>query len=277
MSKNQRGFHIIEILIAVVVIGLLGFVVWRFVLSSNKDSQNDNSASKASSVTWAWDGNSWQAQGGTAPTCDPKPEFKMPADTDKVTSVLYPGQQRSTGYKTHGGFLFANSKNEDIDVTIPIDSALIKASRYIEKGDVQYFMVFTLPCGYAYRFDHLRTLTPKFQAIMDKLPEPKVDDSRTTPIEPAIAVKAGEKVATGVGFKKELQNTSMDLGIYDLRQPNVASKNSAYASKHADEKEFAFYGVCFLDYFDSDTASKLNALPAADQAAGKTSDYCGWF
>ena len=90
MSKNQRGFHIIEILIAVVVIGLLGFVVWRFVLSSNKDSQNDNSASKASSVTWAWDGNSWQAQGGTAPTCDPKPEFKMPADTDKVTVFSTP-------------------------------------------------------------------------------------------------------------------------------------------------------------------------------------------
>lgn len=283
LKQNQQGFHAVSVIVAILVIAILGFVGWR-VMGSNKPKEavksvNDGSSQRqagddtkgaSSSVIWMWGGDKWLAQGGSAPTCKSKPVFSMPVDINQVSSVLYPGQQRSTGYKTHGGFRLDTGS---ADVTIPADSNLVKASRYIEQGEVQYFMVFTLPCGYAYRFDHLRTLTPKFQAIMDKLPQPQVDDSRTTSIEPAVSLKAGEKVATGVGFAKT-NNASVDFGIYDLRQANKASKDPAYAAKHQDEKEYAYYGSCFFDYFSSDVAAKLRALPAADQMAGKTSDYC---
>lgn len=284
---NEQGFHLIAVVIVILVVGVIGFAGWRVASESkqrnNNQSTNDGSGQRsvdsdskgpkgsASSIVWMWGGDKWLVQGGQASSCKTKPEFQMPVDINKVTSVLYPGQKRSTGYKSHGGFLFGNTSSESVDVSIPVDSSLTKASRYIEQSQVQYFMIFTNSCGYAYRFDHLRTLTPKFQEIMNKLPEPQVDDSRTTSIEPAISLKAGEKVATGVGFNN---NTAMDFGVYDLHQQNEASKNPSYASKHADEKEFTYYGTCFFSYFSSDIESKLRALPAADQMAGKTSDYC---
>jgi hypothetical protein len=167
--------------------------------------------------------------------------------------------------------LFGNSKQSEVTVTAPIDSSLIKASRYIEQGEVQYFMVLSVPCGFAYRFDHLLTLTPEFQAIMDKLPPAEVNNSRTTNIQPAVKVAKGTKIATAVGFKT---NTSVDFGVYDLRSPNIASKQDDYATKRAQFKEFDYYGVCFLDYLESSVGAKLKALPGGDGSAGKTSDYC---
>jgi len=277
---DQKGFHLVPIVVGVVVIAGIGFAGWR-VLSKDKSGKTENNTSQSSGssqtsagsdVTWQWNGDRWEAS-DTAPTCSEPMAFASPVDISKATSTLYPGQQRSTGYKTHGGFLFYGSDNDDITVTIPIDSHLIKASRYIEQGDVQYFMVFTTPCGFAYRFDHLLTLSPKFQAIIDKLPEAKVDDSRTTPMEPPIAFKKGEVVATAVGFVTK-KNVSTDFGVYDIRQPNAASKDSAYASRHADEKEFAYYGVCWFDLLPSADATIVKALPAGDGASGKSSDYC---
>jgi len=276
IKDNQGLAHLGAILLIGVVLAVAGFAGYRVFTKSDTKSSQSSSGSEtsggqtSSDVIWTPGGDKWIAQGGTPPECSGKPEFQMPADINAVTRVLYPGQQRSTGYKTHGGFLFENAANSAVDVSIPIDSHLIKASRYIEMGEVQYFLVFSVPCGYAYRFDHLRTLTPKFQAIMDKLPEPKVDDSRTTEISPAVKFSKGEKVATAVGFGSPV---GMDFGIYDVRQQNAVSKEASYIAKHESEKEFAYYGVCFLDYMGADSA-KLAALPPADSAAGKTSDYC---
>lgn len=270
---NSRGFHVLPVLLVIIVVAVIGLVGWRVTQTQSNDSDgisNSKQEGSGSDAVWRWGGDKWTAQDGTAPDCGDGPVFEMPVDINKVSSVLYPGQQRSTGYKGHGGFLFEDLKQTEVDVTIPIDSHIIKASRYIEQGEVQYFFVFSVPCGFTYRFDHLQTLTPKFQAIADKLPEPKVDDSRTTDINPAIAVKAGTKIATGVGFKT---TTAFDFGVYDVRQANEVSKDAAYAAKHQDGKEFEFYGVCFFDYM-GDAESTLRGLPAADQMAGKTSDYC---
>lgn len=279
---NQSGFYTIPVLLVIVVIVSIGFVSWR-VMSKNGENDNIQSINDGSSqnptgdssstddAIWSWGGDKWMASGGTAPGCGDGPNFKAPIDVTKTTAVLYPGQKRGGDYKAHGGFLFANSKQTEVDVVTPIDSHLIKASRYIELGEVQYFMVFSVPCGFAYRFDHLQTLTPEFQAIMDKLPKAEVNNSQTTSIQPAVAVKAGTKIATGVGFKT---NTTVDFGIYDVRQPNSVSKQSSYAAEHAQTKEFDYYGVCFLEYLESSAKATLSALPGGDQVAGKTSDYC---
>lgn len=279
---NDQGVaHLGLIVIIILVISVIGFAGWRVLKNQDKDNisttnqttveGNNDSKTDIPNVAWMWGGDKWLPEDPNVTACKEPPKFNMPVDINSVTSVLYPGQQRSTGYKTHGGFLFANTSNNKAEVTVPVDSHLIKASRYIEMGDVQYFFVFTHPCGYAYRLDHLKTLSPKFQEIVDTLPEPKVDDSRTTAIKPAIRFNAGEVVATEVGFSKS--TAGMDFGIYDLRQPNEASKRADYASRFANEKEFAFYGACFFDYL-GDNAQVLKNLPAADSAAGKTSDYC---
>ncbi len=277
MKLNQKGFHLVGIVLIVIVLGVVGFAGWKvFGKKENKQTATNTSSPSTntidSDVTWQWDGERWTSS-GTPPACSEPLAFASPVDISKATATLYPGQKRATGYKTHGGFLFQNSDNKDIKVTVPVDSHLIKASRYIEQGDIQYFLVFSVPCGLAYRFDHLLTLSSKFQDIINKLPEPKVDDSRTTPIDPPIAVKKGEMVATASGFVTK-KNVSMDFGVYDLRKPNIASKDSAYVSTHAEEKEFAFYGICWFDLLPSADAQKVKNLPAADPQAGKTSDYC---
>lgn len=279
MTKNDWGFHLTAVVLAVVVIGAIGLVGYKVFSKNDKNDSTTNSntqqavsSGESSDVTWQFNGEKWEAS-ATAPACKDPFKFESPTDLSKATQVLYPAQQRSTGYKTHGGFRFDNSNNEDITVKAPFDSHLIKASRYIEQGDVQYFMVFTIPCGMAYRLDHLLTLSPKFQAVIDKLPAAKVDDSRTTPIEPALAVKTGEVVATAVGFVTN-KNVSFDFGVYDLRATNEISKDASWAAKHADDKEFAPYGVCWLDMFNATDSAKVKSLPAGDTAAGKTSDYC---
>ncbi len=283
MRLNQKGFHLLPILLILVVVSFVGFVGWSVVNKDNtKDdvkSVNDGSGQAAnedksganSEVTWSWGGESWKPSATPAPECEAGPTFKMPVDVSKVTAVLYPGQTRGGNYKAHGGFLFADSKQAEIDVSIPIDSHLVKASRYIEQGEIQYFMVFSVPCGFVYRFDHLLTLTPEFQEIMDKLPKAEANNSKTTNIQPAVAFKAGTKVASGVGFKT---NTSVDFGVYDVRQPNEASKQADYAAQRAQFKEFDYYGTCFLEYLDQSSETRLSALPGGDGVAGKTSDYC---
>src|SRR3989344_2887521 len=215
--------------------------------------------------------NGWKAR-TKPPVCASNLGLRLPIDSKKVTGVLHPGQTRGGNYKPHGGFRFDKSKNKDITVKIPLDASLVRASRYIEGGEVQYYFVFVSDCGIMYRFDHLLTLTPKFQAIANTLPAAKKDDSRTTDFTKPYVVKKGEVLATAVGFSKT-KNVSVDFGLFDLRQKNTASKNASWARSHANDST-APYGLCMLDMFSAADKKKLRSLPAADGKSGKKSDYC---
>lgn len=271
MVKNQRGIaHILLILFVVGCLGGIGFIV--YTATAKRSEQKDNktgTSDSATSASWSFDGENWTAS-GTPPACPDPLKLPSPVDVSKATHILYPGQARGGDYKPHGGFLFNGSKNSDISVTVPLDAQLVKGSRYIERDELQYFFVFINPCGLMYKFDHLAKLTPKFQAVANKLPAAKVDDSRTTDIE-GVEVKAGEQLATSVGFSKASPIVSVDFGVYDLRQPNSISANSAWAMEHHEDMEFAPYGVCWLDLVED--SKRLKALPGSG-TEGKTSDYC---
>ena len=279
---NQTGSHLVAVLIIVLVLAVAGITGWRVYSSKNNKSQTDNSqqsattgqkaiTAEASPIVWMWSGEKWVSS-KTAPSCDDPLVFKQsPADVSKASSVLYPGQQRSTGYKPHGGLRF--TVTDQITVRMPIDAFVVSGSRYIEAGETQYMFFFETSCGLAFRFDHLLTLDPKFQALADKLPSAKPDDSRTTNFETPASFRAGDVVATAVGFPK-MDNISFDFGVYDLRQRNSAASSASYVAKHKDELSQAAYGVCWFDMLPSKDAATVKGLPAADQAAGKTSDYC---
>jgi hypothetical protein len=182
--------------------------------------------------------------------------LQPPVDTANVTSVLYPGQYRGGDYKNHGGFRFDGRKTNDVIVKAPISAKLTKAGRYIEIGEVQYIFIFKTTCGLTYRFDHLLTLTPKFQAVADKLPEAVEGRSNYVAVRPAIEVETGEIVATAVGFRQRNQpspNVSLDFGVY---------------LKDGDP------GLCWLDLLPPEDASRLKILPGGDSQSGKSSDYC---
>jgi|GEM_PF-3189679 len=218
---------------------------------------------------WMNTGKEYVAQ-GTPPDCPSPLVMQPPVDFSLVTSVLYPGQQRSTGYKAHGGFRFDNSPSNNISVKIPFDAALINGNRSIEAGEIQYLLTFQSQCGIMYRFDHLLTLTPKFQKIADSFPEAKMNDTRTTNVIPPVAVTAGEELATAVGFSKT-KNIAVDFGVYDLRKKNAASANADWVKQR--ESALAIHGICWFDLFPNQKQLLLG-LPAGDQANGKKSDYC---
>lgn len=241
-------------------------------VSSGYANSSASTPKSTPTVSWMFMGSEWRAN-GTPESCPDPLRLQPPVDLDLVTEVLYPGQIRGGNYKPHGGFRFGKSLNDDITVRVPLDAQLVKASRYIETGETQYLLMFISPCGIAYRFDHLRTLSEKVMKIMDTLPEARVDDSRTTTIEPPVSFVAGEVVATSVGFIKNA-NVFVDFGVYDLRKKNEISQDGTWASQHQKFIELEHYAVCWFDLFPATDASRLKRLPGADAAQGKKSDYC---
>lgn len=276
---NNNGFHLVELVIALAITALVGFVGWRVVSSSKQKEQKPQSSTQSAKtensstdISWEFNGDKWQAS-PSPPDCKEPLSMNSPVDVSLASGILYPGQTRGGQYKSHGGFRFDGKKNEDITVKVPMDAQLVKGSRYIEQGETQYFLVFIAPCGIMYRLDHLLTLSSAFQKYADTLPEAKVDDSRTTNFSPAVSVQTGETVATAVGFKNS-GNVTADFGVNDLRQPNEKSRDKIWSDQHQSQKEYDYFGICWFDLLPANDASTVKSLPAGDSTSGKTSDYC---
>jgi len=206
--------------------------------------------------------------GGTpSPSC-PTPLLQTPVDLSKVTSILYPGQERGGNYKAHGGFGFDNATDNLVTVKIPLNGKITRVVRYREMGEIQYLFEFDGNCGVSFRFDHLRKLTPKFEAVVNAFPIK--EDTRTDPVNPPVAVTVGEVIATEVGF---LNNVSVDFGVYDMRQKNEASKDPVWASAHSQYPADS-YGICWLNSLPQNDSVAVKLLPSRDAKNGKTSDYC---
>lgn len=186
--------------------------------------------------------------------------LQTPVDLNKVTSILYPGQERSGDFKPHGGFRFDASKNDDIEVRAAMDAVISEASHYIEQDEVQYLFDFQNPCGIRYRFDHLLVLSPKLAKIAEGLPKPKENDSRTTHIDPEVNVTKGEVIATSVGLKNT-RNVFVDFGVYDMRGKGKFQNPSGSA-------------ICWFDLLPPEDVARIKSLPAADSISGSKSAYC---
>jgi len=198
----------------------------------------------------------------------PTPLLQSPVDLSKVTSILYPGQERGGNYKAHGGFGFDDATDNSVTVEIPLDGKITRVARYRELGEVQYLFEFEGNCGVSFRLDHLRELTAKFEAVVAAFPIK--EDSRTDLVNPPVAVMLGEVIATEVGF---LNNVFLDFGVYDMRQKNEASKDPAWAGAHSQFPADS-YGICWLDALPQADSLVVKALPSRDGASGKKSDYC---
>lgn len=184
--------------------------------------------------------------------------LETPVNMSLVTSILYPGQERGGDFKPHGGFRFDQATSNGVEIRLPMDATFDDASRYIEEGETQYMFDFQSDCGMRFRFDHLLTLAPRFAAIADQLPDAKEHDSRTVKVEP-IQAKAGEVIATAVGFKNNT-NVFVDFGVYDLRGKGRTNPRP--------------YAVCWFDLLPADDAAMVKSLPSADSKSGTQSTLC---
>jgi len=198
----------------------------------------------------------------------PTPLLQTPVDLSRVTSILYPGQERGGNYKAHGGFGFDNATDNSVTVKIPLSGKITRVVRYKEMGELQYLFEFEGDCGVSFKFDHLRKLTPKFEAVVNAFPIK--EDTRTDPVSPPVPVMVGEVIATEVGF---LNNVSVDFGVYDMRQKNEASKDPVWASAHSQYPADS-YGICWLNSLPQADSAVVNLLPGRDGKFEKKSDYC---
>ncbi|MBI5224606.1 hypothetical protein HY989_01935 [Candidatus Micrarchaeota archaeon] len=226
---------------------------------------NNPSTEKPEAVIWQYT-TEWKPN-ISPPACPQKIVSQAPMDLRLATSILYPGQIRGGNYKPHGGARFDNSNNY-INVYAPLDGSLVRGSRYLENGQIQYLLDIINPCGIMHRFDHLLELSPKFAKAAEKFRPAIEGDSRTTEIEP-VDVKAGELIATKIGMNG---NVGMDWGVYDLRKMNEASKNSQWLNSHPGQ--LAPYALCWLDLLPNADMQIAKLLPGGDSLAGKQSDYC---
>ena len=273
-DSNQKGFSHLILILAVVVLSIIGFAGWRiYKMKSGSETSfqvPNTQTGEVEKVTWARTQDGWKVS-GTPPAC-PNPLVELPIDINQATSILYPGQSRGGDFKPHGGFRFDNQKDNSVTVTAPLDAELVYASRYIERGELQYMFDFIAPCGYTYRFDHLLAVGPKFQAVVDKLPQAKENDSRTSTVSPSVPVKAGETIATQIGMNQDRLNVFFDWGLYDMRSKNQASQDAAWAAAHNFPN--ALHGVCWFDFLSPEDEAKVRALPASDSDSGSTSAFC---
>lgn len=289
MHQNQRGFHLVELAIAVVVIGLIGAVAYLFISNSAKNQiiiKTSDGGTKEF-VQWAYDQDKfkWYARTGTPTECPDPFKFDMtPVDMSHVMVTGLPGAYRGFSYKPHGGFRLNEDSNGTVDIKMPIDATLVGLTRYYETtpgnpAELQYLLTFETDCGIAFRFDHLHTLAPKFQAIAETTPEPKLNDTRTDPDDAPdpIAFKAGEVIATKVGFMKS-RNYGFDFGVYDYRQPNQISKNPKWADIHKQYSALDWHGVCWFNMLpgaDAAESVKLSEITINPQRPNLVvSDYC---
>lgn len=271
------------ILSVIVIIGVVFTLVAAVVLSNKNNTQQNASDLPLitnptgvvnNTLAWEYKDNEWVAN-GTAENCK-DPVLQSPSDVSLATGILYSGQFRGP-YKAHGGLNFngGSAVNNAVDVKLAITGKVIKAARYIQTGEVQYLIDFMSPCGIIVRYDHLLTLSDKFQAIIETLPEPILNDSRTTDINNGVTYQVGELIATRIGFEStNPPTTTYDFGVYDLRKKNEASKDPVYFEAHKNSAPTDFYGVCWLDYLPAKDEAILRTLPVVSGESGTKSDYC---
>lgn len=258
MSKKLK----IWVFLAVVVIIAIGAIV---VIKDKNPSLN----SQSTSVRWVQDENGWKAV-GKVPECLKPLNLSSITDLSLATSVLYPGQMRSVGYENTAGFRFDGVPNDKVTVSAPMDGEVVMAARFLVEGEVQYVFDILSPCGIMNRFDHLLTLSPKLEEIANSLPAPKNNDNRSTPVSPPVKISQGEVLATGVGLRKN-NNTFISWTVFDFRQENKVSQDSAWAEKHP---VMDHYAICPFPYLPNSDQEKIRSLPAADFMSGSTSDFC---
>lgn len=273
------------------VLGLVGFAGWRVLVRAtskkpisiqntatttptNSAHSNTPSNTQTGFVDWSFNDETWAHQ-AEAPDCESPLTIGPPMDVQKATSVLYPGQVRGGDYKPHGGIGIDNAANNTLDVYAIRDAYAYRGSRYIEAGEVQYLLDFMDPCGVMYRYDHLATPTAELMTLINQLPEPMPDDSRTTKFNNPLLVKKGTVIATTVGYSKKI-NAFFDLGVFDLRAPNTQSKTEIFKTDpmRVADKEQSYFALCWFELLPESDKVIVTALPPRGGEKESSSDYC---
>ena len=160
-------------------------IFWLFSCRQPSGSGVEAEDTFLENITWTFEGSAWNPS-GTPPACPSPIKLGLPYEHADPSALLYPGQVRGDGYRSHGGFRFDSQTQGQVRTIMPMDAQLIKASRYLEDNETQYYLVFIHPCGLMFKLDHLRQLAAAISSIENELPEAKPNDSRSTQLKKTI-------------------------------------------------------------------------------------------
>lgn len=277
-ENRQAGFHVIGLVLAFAVIAVIATTAYVVITKSKEATSQE--------VVWAYNEQKqeWYVKQGVAPNCkEPFVFDQSPINPAQITGALLPGSYRGNNYKPHGGLSTSPEFNGDITVALPSDATLVGLTRYYEGEPpvLQYVATFETDCGIAFRFDHLHTLSPELQALANQTPEPKLNDTRTSPDDnpPRTKFRAGQTIATRVG-NPEMRNYGFDFGVYDYRTRNKISQDPQWAKIHNQYQALDWYGVCWFNMLPGVSSSDLQAMALAQtdtrRTVKKASDYCSF-
>ena len=273
-KRTEDGLYAVlsvVVLVVFVIIGAAGYVIY----TNNKNKAN-------AEVRWSFNEKKkeWIVKQGTAPACkDPLVFDYDPLDLSSVESIGMPGTYINKSYKVHGGIRLPVSSKGQTDIKLPMDASLVGLKRYYDgqTTDTQHLVSFETDCGIKIYFDHLNVLTPALQKLAASTPAPTLNDTRSDPNDapPRTKFKAGESIATGVGFPSN-DNYGFDFGVIDYRQRNEISKNSKWAELHQEYAPSEWYGVCWLDMLPGAEKAKTLIKQQTDTRRMQkfVSDYC---
>ncbi len=270
MNKHkQDGFHLSFVAIALFVLFAIGVVGYTVIRRSHKSE----------TVRWKFEEKTqqWTVSQGKAPSCPQPLKFQYsPVDITRASSIGWSGTYRGNSYKVHGGFGLVQSET----VVMPMDGTLTNINRYYEGNpqELQYLVSFENDCGIMFYFDHLNKLSPQLEEIAKTLPEPKLNDTRSTPDSvPRIQLHAGEQIATETGAHLRNQY-GIDFGVVDYRQRNKISSNPEWTKLHQQYQATEWYGACWLDILPDKDVTRAKQLAHVQINTNFTvkqvSDYC---
>ncbi len=242
MHKNQSGFSHIVLLVAVVVIGIVGFAGWRVLQADSKKEATD-----ASQQTAQNDPEKSQPSNECAKS-EPGLFTKDVTDLSAVSLIQNPIRVvGGNNIKTHS-FIEVTKKSP---VYAPMDSTLTGGANYYETmganpvTKVQYLLSLSNGCNVTYWLDHLVDVP---ESIKQAFPTEPRKDTQSVKVK-QIKIKAGDLV----GYSNQAGGARFDFGVLNLDGPEtILTTDPRFKDNEIVKTSDKYrYAVCPYQYFDA--------------------------
>lgn len=267
MKKNQNGFHVIEFLIVILVVGFIGFAGWH-VLKKNRPNENSqNSQQNNSGQGGVQEGNgpnykalakcSSKAILNTVPTTLSDFDQIIPLGNIGVPDHTLPTDHLYFAFKHIGSTVtnpVLNSPGQIVVTSIMYSGEKING---VSRSD-DYDVIFSACKGVMFNFGHVQALAGKLQDSVKNQDWDKPCEKHTPAAgeETFYCTKSLDIVLTP-GEQIGMVGGKPQLGAFDFGAHDASYKDPGYINTDWYPTANA---VCGLDYFESSAKTQLYSL-----------------
>jgi hypothetical protein len=217
---------------------------------------------------------------------DPAPKFSHPFTDLSMIDFISPIGVVSHSV-IHHSYVWIGRDIEgeiyEVPIYAPVDSWLVGASYYSqlmlgEDGQwvdvAQYFLSFQVTCEVSYKFAHVDRVVDE---LLPFVPAEPAQTSRSIPLHPPIAIKAGELIGYTRGT---ITANNWDFGVYNRSRSNPFVNQERYEITR--NLGVSLYADCPYDYFVGDVRDQIYDLLPVGECGSASADRRGtiagaWF